>query len=94
MKPPIRIDHQVCAGGQPTSNDFTDLHAQGFRTIINLRRASEQNQPLDPVAEGDAARQAGFTYVCIPVDSKNLSAAQVEEVQRAIAAAPGPCLVH
>ena len=94
MKPPVRIDSRISTGGQPTEADLAQLHADGVRTIINLRRPGEQNQPLDPAAEGDAARRAGFTYISIPVDPKNLSAAQVDEVARAISASSGPCLVH
>ena len=92
MKPPIHIDNRVIAGGQPDDADFAALHAQGYRSIINLRRPGEPNH--DPVAEGEAARRAGFTYVNIPVDSKNPNATQVDEVQRAIAASGGACLVH
>ena len=54
----------------------------------------EQNQPLDPAAEADVARNAGLEYVHIPVDSKNLSAAQVDAVAQAMAASSGPVLVH
>ena len=95
MKPPIRIDNRVIAGGQPDEADFAALHAQGYRSIINLRRPGEPNH--DPVAEGEVARRAGFTYVNIPVDSKNPSTAQVDEVQRAMAAAAaagGACFIH
>lgn len=94
MKPPVKIDGRVSTAGQPGEEHLAQLAAQGYRTIINLRRPGEQNQPLDPAAEGDAARAAGLQYVSIPVDPKNLSAAQVDEVARAMAASPGPCLVH
>lgn len=94
MKPPVKIDGRISTGGQPTEAHLAELKAQGYQTIINLRRPGEQNQPLDPAAEGDVARAAGFNYVSIPVDPKNLSPAQVDEVARAMAASPGPCLVH
>ena len=94
MKPPIKIDGRVSTGGQPDEADLVQLHADGIRTIINLRRPGEQNQPLEPAAEGDAARRAGLTYINIPVDPKNLSPASVEAVAQAIAASPGPVLVH
>jgi uncharacterized protein (TIGR01244 family) len=94
MKPPIKIDDVVRTGGQPSEEHLAQLAADGIRTIINLRRAGEQNQPLDPDAEGEAARRAGLNYVSIPVDPKNLASASVDAVAQAIAASPGPVLVH
>ena len=94
MKPPIKIDLETSCGGQPSQEHYAQLHADGVRTIINLRRAGEPNQPIDPAAQGDLARSAGLDYVHIPVDPKNLDAAQVEAVAKAMAASPGPVLVH
>lgn len=94
MKPPIKIDGRVSTGGQPSEVHFSQLHADGIRTVINLRRPGEQNQPLDPAAAGEFAQSAGLEYICIPVDPKNLSAAQVDAVAAAIKAAPGPVLIH
>lgn len=94
MKPPVKIDDRVSTGGQPGAEHIADLAASGVRTIINLRRHGEQNQPLDPAAMGDVVRAAGLAYVNIPVDPKNLTAEKLDEVARAIEASPGPCLVH
>ena len=94
MKPPVKIDGRVSAGGQPADTDLAQMYAEGIRTVINLRRPGEQNQPLDPAAEGDAAQRAGLVYVNIPVDPKNLNPAQIDAVAQAIAASPGPVLVH
>jgi uncharacterized protein (TIGR01244 family) len=94
MKPPVKIDDRVSAGGQPTEADFAQMYAEGIRTVINLRRPGEQNQPLDPDAAGAVARSAGLAYVNIPVDSKNLDPAQVDAVAQAIACSPGPVRVH
>ena len=94
MKPPVKIDGRVSTSGQPSEEHFAQMHADGVRTIINLRRPGEQNQPLDPVAQGDLVRRAGLDYVHIPVDPKNLSAAQLDAVAKAIADSPGPVLVH
>ncbi len=94
MKPPVKIDGRISTGGQPSEADLAQLHAEGIRTVINLRRPGEQNQPLDPVAQGDVAQRAGLAYVNIPVDPKNLNPAQIDAVAQAIAASPGPVLVH
>lgn len=94
MKEPVKIDQRVSVGGQPSEADIAELCAAGVCTVINLRRPGEQNQPLDPVAEGDVATRAGLAYVHIPVDPKNLDPLQVEQVAKAIAASAGPVYVH
>jgi uncharacterized protein (TIGR01244 family) len=94
MKPPVKIDGRLSTGGQPDEADLAQLYADGVRTVINLRRPGEQNQPLDPAAEADAAKRAGLAYVSIPVDPKNLDPAQVDAVAKAMAASSGPVLVH
>lgn len=95
MKPPVKIDSRISAGGQPTEEDLAQLKAQGVTTIINLRRPGEQNQPLDPIAEGAAAKALGLGYVHIPVDPKNLDPNQVDAVAAAVqAAGSGGIYVH
>lgn len=94
MKEPVKVDARICCGGQPDEADLAQLHASGIRTIINLRRPGEQNQPLDPKAEGEVAARTGLAYVHIPVDPKNLDPKQAEAVAAAIAASSGPVYVH
>ncbi|MBS0240773.1 MAG: hypothetical protein JSS20_01265 [Proteobacteria bacterium] len=94
MKPPVKIDDRVSTGGHPSETDLAKLRAEGVHTVINLRRPGEPNQPLDPVAHGDAVKQAGLHYVPIPVDSKNLSEAEVDAVAQAVKASPGPVHIH
>ena len=84
MKEPIKVNAKVSAGGQPNEEDLAALKASGVRKIVNLRRAGEQNQPLDPKAEGEVAARAGLEYVHIPVDPKNLDPSSAEAVAKAI----------
>ena len=94
MKEPTRINAKISAGGQPSEEDIAALKASGVRKIINLRRDGEQNQPLDPKAEGDVAARIGLEYVHIPVDPKNLDPSSAEAVAKAIDASDGPVYVH
>lgn len=94
MKEPIRINAKISAGGQPDEADMAALKRSGVRKIINLRRAGEQNQPLDPKAEGEAAARAGLEYMHIPVDPKNLDPSSADAVAKAIDASDGPVYVH
>jgi uncharacterized protein (TIGR01244 family) len=94
MKEPTRINARISAGGQPSEEDIAALKAAGVIKIINLRRAGEANQPLDPSAEGEVVKRAGLAYVHIPVDPKNLDPSSAAAVAKAIEDAAGPVFVH
>ncbi len=80
--------------GQPTREELARLAQEGFKTVVNLRTAGEQNQPLSPEAEGEVARQAGLDYVHIPVASTDPRPEQVDQFRKKLAGVPGPVLVH
>jgi uncharacterized protein (TIGR01244 family) len=59
----LRIDENVCTGGQPTMQALEKLKAEGVTTIINLRTPEEYN-----VAQEEAkAKELGLRYFHIPV---------------------------
>jgi uncharacterized protein (TIGR01244 family) len=94
MKEPIKVNAKLSAGGQPSEEDIAALKASGVRKIINLRREGEQNQPLDPAAEGEAVKRAGMEYLHIPVDPKNLDPSSAAAAAKAIEESDGPVYVH
>ena len=75
----LRVNEQICTGGQPTMAELEKLKQEGVRAIINLRRPSEYN------AEEEAAKasELGLRYVNIPVDSSDPQDAQVDEFLKA-----------
>ncbi len=81
----------VLTGGQPTAEQLEELGRAGFKTVINLRRPSE------PGLEDEAARveALGMRYVSIPVGgADDLTEEKVRALTAALAASPGPTLVH
>jgi uncharacterized protein (TIGR01244 family) len=75
----LRVDKQICTGGQPTMAELEKLKQEGVRAIINLRRPSEYNAE----EEAAKARELGLRYINIPVDSSDPKDAQVEEFLKA-----------
>src|SRR5262244_1955330 len=71
----LRVDEQICTGGQPTMAELEKLKQEGVRAIINLRRPSEYNAE----EEAAKARELGLRYVNIPVDSSEPKDALVDE---------------
>lgn len=91
----IRINDGLSVDtGQPTRDELARLTQEGFKTVVNLRTAGEQNQPLSPEAEGEVARKAGLDYLHIPVASTDPRPEQVDQFREKLAGLPRPVLVH
>lgn len=59
----LRINEQFCTGGQPRSEHFAKLKAEGVKTIINLRTRGEHRAE----EEEAIAKELGLRYFNIPV---------------------------
>jgi uncharacterized protein (TIGR01244 family) len=94
MQDRVKINDDVTVGGQPTEGQLAGLARAGFRAVVNLRTAGEQDQPLSPEAEGKEVRALGMAYLHLPVSTKDLKAEQVDEFRRELADLPKPAFVH
>ena len=71
----FRVNRQFCTGGQPSMENLQKMKADGVRSVINLRLASEYNFE----EEASAARKLGLRYFHIPVDKNSLKDEQVQK---------------
>ena len=71
----LRVNEQVCTGGQPTMDDLAKMKAQGIKAIINLRMASEYNAE----EEAAKAKELGLRYFHIPVNGAEPKAENADE---------------
>jgi uncharacterized protein (TIGR01244 family) len=94
MQDRMKINDTVTVGAQPTEDQLAELARAGFRTVVNLRTAGEQDQPLSPEAEGEKVRALGMVYLHIPVSTKDMKAEQVDEFRQKFAGLPKPVFVH
>lgn len=87
----LRVDKQICTGGQPSLEDLARLKASGVKAIINLRRPAEFN-----AADEEArAKQLGLRYFLISVDSSDPKDVQAEEFLKVMAAPQNrPAFIH
>ena len=87
-------DH-VSIAGALRADDFRELKARGFQTIVDLRWNGEPTPfGLSPREERCRAAELGFTHFQIPVISTALDRPTVEAVHRTLAIAERPVLVH
>lgn len=94
MENRMKIDEAITVAGQPTEEDLRQLSAEGFKAVVNLRAASEQDLPLSPDREGEIARQRGMEYLNIPTTMDTLSDALVDQFRKELEGLPKPVLVH
>jgi uncharacterized protein (TIGR01244 family) len=86
------LDPSISVFGQIAPEDVAAAKDQGFTTIINNRPEEEEpGQPAGAAIE-TAAREAGLTYVAIPVSPGGFTPAQVEQMAAALHEADGPVL--
>lgn len=71
----LRVEKDVCTGGQPKLVQLEKLKAEGVKTIINLRPAKEH----DAAKEEAKAKELGLRYFNIPVAFDNPQDQQVDE---------------
>ena len=71
----LRINTDICTGGQPAVEQLTALKADGVKTIINLRTPTE----YDPAPEIAKVKEPGLRYFSIPVASAGPKDEQVVE---------------
>ena len=86
------VDERVATGGQPIDSAFAKLAANGYRSVLNLRTASEG---IDLKHEQEAIEKAGLRYINIPVASGALKPEQVTEFINAVKDKDNqPMLIH
>ncbi len=71
----LRLNSEICTGGQPTLEQLADLKKQGVTTVINLRTPQE----YDAAPEEAKAKELGLKYFNIPVASTGPKDEQVGE---------------
>lgn len=87
----LQVTPDFCTGGQPRIDHFTELKAQGIRTVLNLRTPGEHRA----AEEQAAVEAAGLRYVNIPVVYRTPTAEQVDEFLRITDdAANRPMFIH
>lgn len=88
-----KVESTIACAGATTPAGVAEIKKLGYKTIINLRQASEAGADVD--AEAAAAKAEGVTYVHIPVNGSSPDPAAAGQFLTAVAApANQPVFVH
>jgi uncharacterized protein (TIGR01244 family) len=88
-----RLESTIACAGATTPAGVGEVKKLGYKTIINLRQASEPGADVE--AEQAAAKDAGIKYVHLPVNGASPDPAIVEQFIDAVGdPANQPVFVH
>lgn len=87
------VDSTIACGGTLSPEAFASLKQAGYKSIVNLRPASEKGANVED--EQKAAREAGLKYIHLPFASTSPDIAMVDEFLKAVVLPDNqPMLLH
>ena len=88
-----QVETTIACGGSTKPEAIREIANMGFKSVINLRLASEQGAKVEE--EGAAVKAAGMKYVHLPFDAQNPDAHLIDNFIAAVTApANQPAYVH
>ena len=88
-----QVETTIACGGSTKPEAIREIANMGFKSVINLRLASEQGAQVEE--EGTAVKAAGMKYVHLPFDAQNPDAHLIDNFIAAVTApANQPAYVH
>lgn len=88
-----QVETTIACGGSTKPEAIREIANMGFKSVINLRLASEQGAQVEE--EGTAVKAAGMRYVHLPFDAQNPDAHLIDNFIAAVTApANQPAYVH
>ncbi len=94
MENAVRItDDFTVAKFEPDKADFARITEEGFRSIVAMQTAGE-DQKLKPDEERRLAEEAGLTFYHQGISKQDLSDQEVDRFRAELAKLPKPVLLH
>ncbi|MGH1394112.1 MAG: hypothetical protein ACRAVC_08755 [Trichormus sp.] len=86
-----KINHELSVAGQITLEQFPQLLADGYKSILNLRSPDEKGWLDD---EKDKLELLGFRYLNLPTKVDEINCKTTLKVLQIINELPKPALIH
>lgn len=94
MQNVMKINDQITVGAQPSEEQIKELREEEFKTVVNFRTESEEDQPLSPQAEGEKTKEWGMDYYHLPVSKESMSPGVVDQFRQKFTELPKPVFAH
>lgn len=89
-----KITDSYSVSSQPTVDDFAQIAADGFKTVINFRPDGEKPGYLDAHAAEELAKANNLSYYHIPVPVNGLTHGHIVELKKILSDTDQPVLAH
>ncbi|WP_066381732.1 MULTISPECIES: beta-lactamase hydrolase domain-containing protein [unclassified Anabaena] len=86
-----KINNELAITGQITPEQFSQIIADGYKSVLNLRSPDESNLLDD---EKDKLELLGFFYINFPTKVEDINHQTTLEVLKIIHELPKPALIH
>lgn len=90
----VKVSPKLTVASQPELAEFAEMAQEGYGLVINNRPDGEDSSQPGSAAEEQAAREAGMTYLHLPVGAAPLTEAEIRQFQDAIEDSEAPVLAH
>ena len=90
----LKLSKTLSVGPAPTAEMIETLAERGYKSVINLSKKGELNQPMSPEEEGTAVKESGMSYIHHPVTLSSVKDEQIAEFCEMVDKAEGPIYVH
>lgn len=90
----IELSGFITIGPALDESGLSELKDNGFKTIINLSKKGELEQPLEPLNEEAIVKELEMSYVHFPVSVSNIKAKHVDEFIEGADKITGPVYIH
>jgi len=88
-----QVETTIACGGSTTPEAIREIRSMGFKSVINLRLASEQGAMVEE--EGVVVKAAGMNYVHLPFNAQSPDPKLIDNFIAAVSApANTPAYVH
>jgi uncharacterized protein (TIGR01244 family) len=88
-----QIESTIACGGATTPDAIREIRTMGFRSVVNVRLASERGALVEE--EGVVARAAGLNYIHLPFDANDPDPNLIDNFIAAVTAPANlPVYVH
>ena len=88
-----QVETTIACGGATKPEAIREIAKMGFKSVVNVRLASEAGAQVEE--EGEAVKAAGMKYVHLPFDAQNPDAHLIDNFIAAVTApANQPAYIH
>lgn len=90
----LKISRELTVGPHLDEDGLQELAKKGYKTIVNLCKKGELDQPLSPKEEAVKTEELGMEYVHVPISIKDLKSQHIDALCKELSETEKPVYLH